>query len=148
MPVKSLEISAIDGRRLLPASQVFPNMQIVTNSTVTLISEAGERESSVTFRFDTNFRGMEKIVAVIQIEGHLTYEGKVPARDLARQWTTTSQMPPEVASEIHSAIMMACLPDAVLVAKELRLPPPIPMPAVQIPPAPQTAAQRRGPEVA
>ena len=148
VPVKYVEFNAIDGRRLLPASQTFPNIQIVTNSTVTLISEAGERESTVTFRFDTNFRGMEKIVAVIQIEGHLTYEGKGPARDLARQWSTTSQMPPEVASEIHSAIMMACIPDAVYMAKELRLPPPIALPQVQIPSTPQTAAQRRGPEVA
>ena len=63
MPVKSVEFNAIDGRRLLPASQVFPNMQIVTNSTVTLISETGEREAAVSFRFDTNFRGLEKIVA-------------------------------------------------------------------------------------
>ena len=148
MPVKYVEFSAIDGRRLQPASQVFPNIQIVTNSTVTLISEASEREATVTFRFDTNFRGMEKIVAVIMIEGHLTYEGKGPARDLARQWSTTSQMPPEVATEIHSAIMIACIPDAVYMAKELRLPPPIALPQVQIPSAPPTAAQRRGPEVA
>lgn len=148
VPVKYVEFSAIDGRRLLPASQVFPNIQIVTNSTVTLISEVSEREATVTFRFDTNFRGMEKIVAVIQIEGHLTYEGKGLARDLARQWSTTSQMPPEVASEIHSAIMMACIPDAVLMAKELRLPPPIMLPQIQIPSASPPSPPRRGPEVA
>lgn len=149
MTVKYIEFSAIDGRRLLPAAQVFPNMQIVTNSTVTLISETGEREATVTFRFDTNFRGMEKIVGVIQIEGHLTFEGKSPARDLVRQWSTTNQMPPEIASEIHTAIMMACIPEAILVAKELRLPPPIPMPGVQIPGVPaQSGPQRRAPEVA
>lgn len=148
MPVKYLEFSAIDGRRLLPASQVFPNMQIVTNSTVTLISETTEKESTVTFRFDTNFRGQEKIVGVIQIEGHLTYEGKAPSRDLVRQWTATSQMPPEVASEIHTAIMMACIPEAVLMAKELRLPPPIVLPQVQVPPQGGPTAPRHGVEVA
>ena len=145
--MKYVEFSAIDGRRLLPASQVFPNMQIVTNSTVTLISETSEKEATVSFRFDTNFRGMEKIVAVIQIEGHLTYEGKSPSRELAKQWTTTNQMPPDIASEIHSAIMMACIPEAILVAKELRLPPPIPMPGVQIAGQASSPPPRRSPEI-
>ncbi len=148
MPVKYVEFSLIDGRRLLPASQVFPNMQIVTNSTVTLISESSEKEATVSFRFDTNFRGMEMIVAVIQIEGHLTYEGKSASRDLARQWSTTNQMPPDVASEIHSAIMMACIPEAILVAKDLRLPPPIPVPGVQIAGQAPQGPPRRSPEVA
>jgi len=134
MTIKSFDISLIDARRLAKPSQRVQNMRIDHNSTVTLITESGEREANVDFRFTANYRAVEEVVGIIRIEGTLVYEGK--GREVARQWSSNGQMPNDVANEIHSSIMNICIPEAVVVARDLRLPPPIPIPQVNIPTAP------------
>ena len=67
---------------------------------------------------------------------------------LARLWTGTQQMPNEVATEVHTVIMSNCIQEAVMIARDLRLPPPIPMPSVNIPAQPPPGKQRQGMEVA
>ena len=57
-------------------------------------------------------------------------------------------MPPEVAQEIHTIIMTNCIPEAVLLARELRLPPPIPIPQVNIQQAAGKPPKGRSPEIA
>ncbi len=56
-------------------------------------------------------------------------------------------MPPAIANEIHTVIMTNCIPEAVILARELRLPPPIPIPQVNVA-QPGKASRARGPEVA
>jgi hypothetical protein len=41
-------------------------------------------------------------------------------------------MPNQTASHIHTAVMHACVPEAVGIAKDLGLPPPIPLPQVHL----------------
>jgi len=55
-------------------------------------------------------------------------------------------MPNELASKIHTAVMYACVPEAVGIAKDLGLPPPIPLPQVRLGSNPKQAVA--GPEVA
>jgi hypothetical protein len=134
MTIKAFDISTIDARRLAKVSPKVQNLRIDHNSTVTLIQEVGEREANVDFRFTANYRAVEEVVGIIRIEGTLVYEGK--GREVARQWSSNGQMPNDVANEIHSSIMSICIPEAVIVARDLRLPPPIPIPQVNIPTAP------------
>ena len=145
MTIKSFELSAIDGRRLSRVGQRMQNVRIDHNSTVTLITEANEREATVDFRFTANYRAVEEVVGVIRIEGTLVYEGK--GREVARQWSASGQMPNDVANEIHTTIMTVCIPEAVVIARDLRLPPPIPIPQVTVP-TPQTPSKHSGMEVA
>ncbi len=130
MAIKSFELSTIDGRRLARVGQRMQNVRIDHNSTVTLITESGEREANVDFRFTANYRAVEEVVGVIRIEGSLVYEGK--GREVARQWSASGQMPNDVANEIHTSIMTVCIPEAVVIARDLRLPPPIPIPQVSV----------------
>jgi len=145
MTIKSFEISTIDARRLAKGPPRTQNLRIDHNSTVTLIQETSEREASIDFRFTANYRAVEEVVGIIRIEGSLVYEGK--GREVARQWSSTGQMPNEVASEIHTTIMNVCIPEAVVVARDLRLPPPIPIPQVSIP-GQQPPSKYQGVEVA
>ncbi len=145
MTIKSFDISTIDARRLTKTGQRVQNLRIDHNSTVTLIQELGEKEASIDFRFTANYRAVEEVVGIIRIEGTLVYEGK--GREVARQWSSTGQMPNDVANEIHSSIMGICIPEAVVVARDLRLPPPIPIPQVNIPAA-APPQKGRGMEVA
>ena len=145
MAIKSFELSTIDGRRLARVGQRMQNVRIDHNSTVTLITESSEREATVDFRFTANYRAVEEVVGVIRIEGSLVYEGK--GREVARQWSASGQMPNDVANEIHTTIMTVCIPEAVVIARDLRLPPPIPIPQVSVP-AQTPPSKHSGMEVA
>jgi len=126
MPVKHFELSAIDGKRFAKRGEKVGHVRIDHNSTVTLISELNEREANIDFRFTANYGGL----GFIKIEGRMVYEGDAP--QLAKGWASTGKMPNEVANEVHMTIMSNCIPEAVLVAKEIRLPPPIPLPKVDL----------------
>ncbi|HYU07254.1 MAG TPA: hypothetical protein VEM77_08770 [Thermoplasmata archaeon] len=146
MPIKTFELSSVDGRRFVKPAERWINLRVDHNSTVTLVSELGERQASVDFRFTANYHASEAVVGLIQIEGSLLWEGD--AKALVRGWSAGGQMPPEVAQEIHTIIMTNCIPEAVLLARELRLPPPIPIPQVNIQQAAGKPPKGRSPEIA
>jgi len=146
MPIKTFELSSVDGRRFVKPAERWINLRVDHNSTVTLVSELGERQASVDFRFTANYHASEAVVGLIQIEGSLLWEGD--AKALVRGWSAGGHMPPEVAQEIHTIIMTNCIPEAVLLARELRLPPPIPIPQVNIQQAAGKPPKGRSPEIA
>jgi len=144
MTIKSFELSSIDAKRLMKLVPGQMNVRVDHNSTVTFMNVLNDAEASIDFRFSANYRAQtEEVIGLIKIEGTIVYQGK--ARDIVKQWSTTQQMPNEVATEIHTAIMTTCIPEAVVVARDLRLPPPVPIPQVQIAGPPKPA--RKGPEV-
>lgn len=126
MAVKGFELTSIEARRFTKSGERHANIRIDHNSSVTLISQVSEKEANVDFRFTANYSG----IGIIKIEGRLTYEGD--AKGLYEQWSSSSQMPNKTANEIHTSIMNNCLPEAMLIARDIRLPPPIPLPKVNI----------------
>ncbi len=134
LPIKRFELTSIDARRFTKPGEKHKNIRIDHNSSVTLVTEINDKEANVDFRFTANYSGL----GIIKIEGSLIYEGNASA--LAQQWSTQNNMPNEVANEIHTTIMNNCIPEAMLLARDIRLPPPIPMPKVNI------QAQKKGGE--
>ena len=126
MTVKMVELSSIDARRFSRRSEKTGNIRIDNNSTVTLITETDKDEAEVEFRYTASYGS----VGVIKIEGTLIFQGKVS--ELVSKWRSTNNMPDKVASEIHTAIMRTCVPEAVFISRDLHLPPPIPLPQVNI----------------
>ncbi|HEY7587138.1 MAG TPA: hypothetical protein VIB49_00090 [Thermoplasmata archaeon] len=145
MPVRTFEFSNIDARRFTKTSERILNLRVDHNSTVTLVTEASSTTANVDFRFTANYRAAEAVIGLIQIEGTLVWEGD--AKNLAKGWSSGGQMAPETANEIHTVIMSNCIPEAVILARELRLPPPIPIPQVNVAPQPPQKPGR-SPEVA
>src|SRR5437660_1487931 len=84
--------TAVDGRRFVKASERWVNLRVDHNSTVTLISELGDRQASVDFRFTANYHASEAVVGLIQIEGNILWEGD--AKALVKGWSAGGQMPP------------------------------------------------------
>lgn len=147
MTVKAVELLAIEGKRYARTPQQLGQVRIDHNSTVTVVKEAQPGTASVEFRYTASYGA----AGIITIEGALVWEG-TPAFDaskLTETWRQSAQMPPEVASEIHTVVMRVCVPEAVGIAKNLQLPPPIPLPQVkfQDPKAAQQAKAHHGPEV-
>ncbi len=126
MAIKSVDLTSIEGRRFSGLNEKIRNVRIDNNSTVTLITELNDSEAKIDFRYTANYGG----IGVIKIEGTILFEGDAPA--LAQQWGSQSNMPDEIASEIHTTIMRVCVPEAMLISRDIKLPPPFPLPQVNI----------------
>lgn len=127
MPVKNFEFVSLETKRYAAINERASNVRIDTNSTVTLITAQGGNSASVEFRFTANYTGL----GLIKIEGKIAYETE-NASGLSQEWQSTGKMPDAVANELHNAIMSNCIPEAVILARDTRLPPPIPLPKVNV----------------
>lgn len=143
MNLVGFETSTIEAKRFSKPGEHLANIRIDHNSTVTQINRSSDRTASVDFRFTVNYVGM----GYIKIEGTVLLEGDVD--NLVREWTATSSMPNEDANIVHNVVVSNCIPTALLIARDIRLPPPFPLPRINIEkktaPAPKTPS---GPEFA
>jgi hypothetical protein len=126
MAARDIEFISIEGRRFTRRKEVLGQVKIDTNSTVTAVTELGAREADVDFRIAISYGSL----GMLKIEGRLIFEGDAPT--LVREWHEKHSMPTEMANEIHNAILHSCIPETVLLAKDLGLPLPIPLPKVNI----------------
>ena len=126
MKIKNMEIKSIEARRFVKDFSRPINIRIDHNSSITLFSAISKNEAQVEFEYVASYGP----VGVIKFEGEFVYEGK-DAEDIAKRWQSKKNIPNEVASQIHTAIMHFCVPQAVMIAKELKLPPPIPLPQIR-----------------
>ena len=141
MKIRGIQLKSIEARRYLNRNERPKQVRIDHNSTVSQISVTDENVADVDFQYTSSYGP----VGMIKLEGSLIYENE-DAKKLADEWKTTRKMPNQTASQIHTAIMHACVPEAVGLAKDLGLPPPIPLPQVKLGDTPKKG--HVGPEVA
>lgn len=125
-----LELRSIEARRFTKAFEKPPagQIRIDHNSTVNLMEIMEEGQAKVEFAYTTSYGAL----GVVKIEGAMVWEDpQEQIEPVVKEWSETRKMPNEVASMIHSMVMQACVPEAVGLAKNLRLPPPIPLPQVR-----------------
>ena len=125
MPIKSFELIAIDAKRFSKLGEKIPQLRVDHNTAVTGVSAPTDRELQLDFRFTVNYVG----VGMIKIEGRVVWEGD--AKQIAANWSKTNALPNEVFGPVLQAIFTNSLPAAVVAARDLALPPPIPPPQVQ-----------------
>ena len=143
MPVKDLEFTSLEAKRFTRRGERLEIERLDQNSSVSVIYPVDDQTADVEFRFTVTYGA----VASIRIEGRLIFTGD--AKALVASWRDKKNMPNEIASEIHTAVMSACIPEAVMVARDLHLPPPIPIPQVKFDGKPvQPAKGGWSPEVA
>ncbi len=142
MKIKNIQLKSIEARRYIEHGERPKQVRIDHNSTVTQIITLKSDQASVNFQYSASYGP----VGMIKLEGALLYEDN-DARKIAKEWNESHKMPNQIASHIHTAVMHACVPAAVGLAKDLGLPPPIPLPQVRLGAKPKTG-QISGPEVA
>ena len=127
MPIKSFELVAMEAKRFSKLGERIPHLRVDHNTAVTSISALSDREAQIDFRFTVNYAG----VGMIKIEGRVVWEGE--AKTITQQWSQTNALPNEVFNPILGAIFANCMPAAVVTARDLGLPPPLPPPQIQMP---------------
>ena len=141
MRIKNIQLKSIEARRYTDQNERPKQVRIDHNSTVTRFSVIKEDQTTIDFQYTASYGP----VGMIKLEGILIYEDN-DAKKISLEWNETHKMPNPIASHIHTAIMHACVPEAVGIAKDLGLPPPIPLPQVRL--GAQTKTAQSGPEVA
>ena len=141
MKIRNIQLKSIEARRYINRNERPKQVRIDHNSTVTLISEVKDNEALIDFQYTASYGP----VGMIKLEGSLLYENN-DAKKISEEWNKTRKMPNQVASHIHTAVMHTCVPEAVGIAKNLGLPPPIPLPQVRLGASSKKA--QAGPEVA
>ena len=126
MTIQNLELTSIEGKRFIKRDEPIHRLNINSNSSITLVNPVSEGEAEVEFRYTVDYIG----VGFIKIEGRLIFKGD--AHTLAADWSAKRNMPDEVAQELHSAIMGACIPETVVLARDLNLTLPIPLPKIDL----------------
>jgi hypothetical protein len=121
--ISMFRIDGIEAKRFIEPENAPHEIRIDNNSSVLSIGQIDSNKAKVEFKFTITYSG----IGVIIFDGTLIYEGKV--KELVDEWKKNHRMPDDAAQEIHSTVINNCVIEAVLIAKELRLPPPIPPPA-------------------
>ncbi len=121
--MERIEIKGIEGRRYIELAEAR-SYKISVNHSTTILNVTGEGErANVDFSFSTSFLP----VGMIRIEGRMVYSGK--ADELVKSWNSSRKIEDkEVAKELMNAPMAYCMPTVFMLAKELNLPPPLPIP--------------------
>lgn len=125
MPIKSFELISIDGKRFSKLGERIPHLRVDHNTAVTNVTALNDKDAQFDFRFTVNYVG----VGMIKIEGRVVWDGD--ARTLASQWAQSNALPNEVFNPVLAAIFGNCMPSAVVCARDLGLPPPLPPPQIQ-----------------
>jgi len=123
-----LNFRYLDARRL---GAVKSQVNISNNSTITSVSKDGEK-MNVGFVFSSNY---EPNIGLIRIEGDLTIEDT--AENIARalkEWEASerTRLPKDMAEGVHNTILSNCIVEASLMARDVKLPMPVPLPQVTL----------------
>jgi hypothetical protein len=141
MRIRNIQLKSIEARRYIDRDEKPRQIRIDHNSQITQLQKKSDNLANVEFQYTASYGP----IGMIKIEGVLLYEDD-DAKNIIRQWHDTRRIPDQTASRIHTAVMHSCVPEAVGIAKDLGLPPPIPLPQVRLGSKPTKG--QAGPEVA
>ena len=141
MKIRNVRLKSIEARRYTDQSEKPKQIRIDHNSNITQVQSKSNNQATIEFQYTASYGA----VGMIKLEGILLYEDE-NAKKITKEWISTRKLPDQIASRIHTAVMHSCVPEAVGIAKDLGLPPPIPLPQVRLGVKPTKG--QAGPEIA
>lgn len=141
MKIRNVRLKSIEARRYVEHNEKPRQIRIDHNSNITQVQNKSTNQASIEFQYTASYGA----VGMIKLEGSMLYEND-DAKKVTAEWMKTRKMPDQIASHIHTAVMHSCVPEAVGIAKDLGLPPPIPLPQVRL--GSKSTKGQIGPEVA
>ena len=143
MLIKAIKLKSIEARRYVEPDDKPRQIRIDHNSQISQVINNQEKNLTVEFQYTSSYGP----IGMIKLEGTIICEDD-DAKQLAKEWLDTRKLPDQIASAIHTAVMHTCVPEAVGIAKDLGLPPPIPLPQVRLGADPKKGQSQSGVEVA
>jgi hypothetical protein len=143
MIIKNIKLKSIEARRYVEPDDKPRQIRIDHNSQISQVINTAENLMTIEFQYTASYGP----IGMIKLDGTIVCEDN-EAKQLTKEWQNTRKMPDQFASNIHTAVMHTCVPEAVGIAKDLGLPPPIPLPQVRLGSDPKKGQSQGGIEVA
>jgi len=134
MTVVGLQFDKINVEKMKPASG-----KISVNNNVSLkdcektdlkFGTTKQNALKITFEFVANY---EPKIATITLVGNINYFDKSEKIDeIHKEWKKDKKLPKEVLTPILNSILSKCNVEAMILSREINLPPPVPLPKVQV----------------
>jgi hypothetical protein len=121
--IQKISIRSIDAKKFIKGGERMQNVKITNSSSVTSM-HLEEDVLVLEYVFAVDYFPN---IASIKIEGEIRYVGDITGVDVNDKSTLT----PEISRESHTAILRFCLPELVIISKQLELVPPIPIPSIE-----------------
>lgn len=107
------------------------SVNINNNVSVTSIEEAKLSGANNALRFGFEFTTRyDPEIGSITLQGSVLYLAGERSKQILKDWKNTKKLPNDIAPEILNTILSKANIEALMLSKELNLPPPIPMPRV------------------
>ncbi|MEM4239595.1 MAG: hypothetical protein QXM31_00480 [Candidatus Woesearchaeota archaeon] len=134
MTVVGLQINKIVVEKHAPAKgkiSVNNNVAVKDVEKTELVFGNSKQDAiKFTFEFKASY---EPKIATMTFEGNLTYFDTPQAIDeIIKGWKKDKKVTPEIMSGVLNQILTKCNVEALLLSREVNLPPPIPMPRVKV----------------
>jgi hypothetical protein len=134
MTVVGLQLNKILVEKQSPAKgKVSVNNNVAVKDVEKIdLTFGSSKQDALKFTFEFK-AAYEPKVASITLEGTVTYFDK-PAtiEDIHKSWKKDKKVPPEVMTPVLNSILSKCNVEALLLSREVNLPPPIPLPRVKV----------------
>ncbi len=136
MTVVGLQINKILVEKLAPVKgKVSVNNNVaVREIEKTDLTFGTSKQDALKFTFEFK-AAYEPKIANMTFEGEVTYFDKPEAiEEIFKGWKKDKKVAPEIMSNVLNSILTKCNIEALLLTREVNLPPPIPMPKVKVNP--------------
>lgn len=125
--IKGWELNSIEAKRFSKVGEKLTNVRIDHNNTVTSVVPLNQTDLSIEFRFTANYTGM----GFVRMDGRIVVSDDARSPDtIAKEWSTTNNMPSDFANLVHNAVISNCIITATIITRDIQLPPPVPLPQV------------------
>lgn len=134
MAIVSMNFTKLLAERKTDARE---KVNISNNVAVTNVEEAelplagqSQKTVKISFAFTTSY---EPNLGTIQLEGNLLYIGDAKEmKEIAKNWEKDKRLSAEMMKQVISAVLNKCNIQALVMSKDVNLPPPVPLPKVNI----------------
>jgi hypothetical protein len=134
MTVVGLQINKIVVDKIAPVKgKVSVNNNVaVKDVEKTDLTFGSSKQDAVQFKFEFK-ASYEPKIATMTFEGVVTYfDTPAAIEDIMKGWKKDKKVAPEIMSGVLNSILTRCNIEALLLSREVNLPPPIPMPKVKV----------------
>lgn len=134
MPVVGMQFSKIVVEKFAPVKgkvQVNNNVALKDVEKTDMIMGAS-KQNALKFHFEFTAKYEPKIADII-LTGFITFFEKPEiVKEIADGWKKDKKIPKETMSNILNTVLARCNVEAMILSREVNLPPPIPLPKIQV----------------
>lgn len=134
MPVVGLQFNKVVVEKKAPVKgKVKVNNNVVVKDVEkTELAMGSSKQDALKFHFEFT-ANYEPKIGDITLNGFLTFfEKPAKVKEIAEGWKKDKKIPKEVMSSVLNTVLSRCNIQTIIFAREVNLPPPIPLPKVQV----------------